>query len=47
MNTTILAIDPGKYNCVLCWYEPDVRCDSPLSLREMRDQRKNHPDAAR
>ena len=25
MITTILAIDLGKYNCVLCWYEPDAR----------------------
>ena len=25
MNTTILAIDLGKYNSVLCWYKPDAR----------------------
>jgi transposase len=25
MNTTILAIDLGKYNSVLCWYDSDTR----------------------
>ena len=25
MNTTILAIDLGKFNSVLCWYEPGTR----------------------
>jgi transposase len=25
MNSTILAIDLGKYNSVLCWYEPESR----------------------
>src|SRR4051812_34541279 len=26
--TTILAIDLGKFNSVLCWYEPDSRTSS-------------------
>ena len=25
MNSTILAIDLGKYNSVLCWYQPEDR----------------------
>ena len=25
MTDTILAIDLGKFNSVLCWYEPDTR----------------------
>ncbi len=25
MSGTILAIDLGKFNSVLCWYEPDTR----------------------
>ena len=25
MSTTILAVDLGKFNSVLCWYEPDTR----------------------
>jgi len=25
MNSTILAVDLGKYNSVLCWYQPDNR----------------------
>jgi hypothetical protein len=25
MSTTILAIDLGKFNSVLCWYEPATR----------------------
>ena len=25
MNSTILAIDLGKFNSVFCWYDPDAR----------------------
>src|SRR5882724_11304451 len=32
MNSTILAIDLGKYNCVLCWYEPDTRGETFRSV---------------
>src|SRR5262245_54963318 len=28
MNSTILAIDLGKFNSVLCWYDPDARATS-------------------
>jgi transposase len=27
MSSTILAIDLGKFNSVLCWYEPDARTE--------------------
>ena len=29
MNSTILAIDLGKFNSVLCWYDPDTRAAAP------------------
>ena len=31
MSTTILAIDLGKFNSVLCWYEPATRGSNHLS----------------
>jgi transposase len=33
MNSTILAIDLGKFNSVLCWYEPDTRVAAFATLR--------------
>ena len=27
MNSTILAIDLGKFNSVLCWYDPAARAE--------------------
>jgi len=27
MNSTILAIDLGKFNSVLCWFDPDARAE--------------------
>jgi transposase len=38
MNTTILAIDLGKYNSVLCWYEPDSRSERFLTVATTPDQ---------
>jgi hypothetical protein len=32
MNSTILVIDLGKYNSVLCWYEPDTRSAAYLTV---------------
>jgi transposase len=28
MNSTILAIDLGKFNSVFCWYDPDARAET-------------------
>jgi len=28
MNTPILALDLGKFNSVLCWFQPDTRTAS-------------------
>jgi transposase len=38
MNTTILAVDLGKYNSVLCWYEPDSRAATFGSVRTTPDE---------
>lgn len=36
MSTTIFAVDPGKFNSVLCRYEPET---------DIHDQRSNQPGA--
>lgn len=47
MITTILAIDLGKYNSVVCWYEPDTQSaafptvkTTPDDLKKLNDQEK-------
>jgi hypothetical protein len=57
MDTTILAVDLGKFNFVLCWYETatrgtrfrTIRTDACSSRRgstaTAQDQRKNHHGA--
>src|SRR5262245_16397803 len=38
MNTTILAIDLGKFNSVLCWYQPDTRDERYRTVTTTPDQ---------
>jgi transposase len=49
MSTTILAIDLGKFNSVLCWYEPDSRVSSfraaPTTPDELRRELTRWPVA--
>ena len=33
MDTTILALDLGKFNSVLCWYEPGTRAATFRTVR--------------
>jgi transposase len=36
--TTILAVDLGKYNSVLCWHEPDSRAEQFLTVATTPDE---------
>ena len=36
MTTTILALDLGKFNSVLCWYESE---DRPPAFRSVKSRR--------
>jgi hypothetical protein len=51
MNTaTILAVDLGKFNSVLCWYEPGTRAAHFGAVKtgpdELRRELTRHPGAA-
>jgi len=50
MTTTILALDLGKYNSVLCWYDPDSHSDtfrtSATTPDELRRELTRQPVAA-
>lgn len=42
MSDTILAIDKGKFNSVLCWYEPGTRdATIPRAIGMQLTNRKN------
>src|SRR5215472_1563093 len=47
MSTTILAIDLGKFNSVLCWYEPARRAAAFRTVRtahlELRQELTRQP----
>src|SRR6266566_576389 len=49
MPTTILAIDLGKFNSVLCWYEPSTRSTTFRTVRtaieELRQELTRQPVA--
>jgi hypothetical protein len=34
MSATILAIDVGKFNSVLCWYEPATRAATSVRFNQ-------------
>jgi len=38
MSTTILAIDLGKFNSVLCWYEPTTKDTAFRTVRTSADE---------
>jgi len=38
MSTTILAIDFGKFNSVLCWYEPGTKDTTFRTVRTSADE---------
>lgn len=38
MSTTILAGDLGKFNTVLCWYEPTTRASSFRTVKTTADE---------
>jgi hypothetical protein len=46
MSTTILAIDLGKFNSVLCWYEPTTKNTTFRTIRtsavELRKELTRH-----
>ena len=50
MNTTILAVDLGKFNSVLCWYEPGTRAADfrtvPTTPADLRRELTRRPVAA-
>ena len=49
MDTTILALDLGKFNSVLCWYEPDTHAAAFAAVRtsaaELRRELTRRPVA--
>ena len=49
MSSTILAIDLGKFNSVLCWYEPATRGAAFRTVRtaheELRQELTRQPVA--
>src|SRR5947209_2912192 len=49
MSTTILAIDLGKFNSVLCWYEPATRAAASRAAKttpeELRRELARRPVA--
>jgi transposase len=49
MSSTILAIDLGKFNSVLCWYDPDARTDrfrtTPTTPDDLRRELTRQPVA--
>src|SRR5262245_55756042 len=38
MSTTILAVDLGKFNSVLCWYEPATRTAAFRTVRTAHEE---------
>ena len=46
MSTTILAIDLGKFNSVLCWYEDAVRCSEIPGELSFGERGRQPPDGA-
>jgi transposase len=49
MNSTILAIDLGKFNRVLCWFDPDARAEwfrtAPTTADDLRRELTRQPVA--
>src|SRR5262245_3934173 len=49
MNSTILAIDLGKFNSVLCWFDPDARAarfrPTPTTPDDLRRELTRQPVA--
>ena len=49
MNSTILAIDLGKFNSVLCWFDPDARAErfrtTPTTPDDLRREFTRQPVA--
>src|SRR4051794_37277327 len=49
MNSAILAIDLGKFNSVLCWYDPDARTErfrtAPTTPDDLRRELLRQPVA--
>ena len=49
MNSTILAIDLGKFNSVLCWFDPDARAErfrtTPTTPDDLRRELVRQPIA--
>src|SRR5262245_21408320 len=49
MNSTILAIDLGKFNSVLCWFDPDARAErfrtTPTTPEDLRRELTRRPVA--
>lgn len=49
MNSTILAIDLGKFNSVLCWFDPDTRAErfrtTPTTPDDLRRELTRQPVA--
>ena len=47
MNSTILAIDLGKFNSVLCWFDPDARAErfrtAPSTPADLRRELTRQP----
>src|SRR5437763_1146377 len=47
MNSTILAIDLGKFNSVFCWYDPDARAErfrtAPTTPDDLRRELTRQP----
>jgi hypothetical protein len=38
MSTTILAVDLGKFNSVLCWYQPATRASAFRTVRTAHEE---------
>ena len=42
MSTMILALDLGKFNSVLCWYEPEASTPALRSVKSTPELLRGH-----